>query len=144
MIFEYSKWIYKWCYCSHFYIRELVQVCQKGERSNILHTTSYIPQISTKYSKRWVDSNHTHNFWYLYAFISSLILHPHYSYSKFEEHIVLILNNTCDVVDFDSSWIDIYTKQKISMIHIRILQYSVEDFVCAVFVFFFLCKCSNN
>ena len=29
----------------------------------------YASDIGNEYSKRWVDSNHTHNFWYLYAFI---------------------------------------------------------------------------
>ena len=92
------------------------------------------------YSKRWVDSRHTYNFSYLYAFIFILILYSHYSYSKFEVLIPLILNNTHDV-DFQSSWIDIYMKHKINMILIRTLQYSVEGCVfalLAVFVINFL------
>ena len=89
----------------------------------------------------WVDSRHTHNFWYLYyALILIPLSFPYYSYSKIEELILLIFNNTHDVVDFDSPWIGIYTKYKISMIRIRILQYSVESCVFAllsVFSFFF-------
>ena len=39
---------------------------------------------------------------YVYAIILSLISSNFYSYSKFEAHIVFILNNTYDVNDYDS------------------------------------------
>ena len=42
--------------------------------------------------------------------------YSHYSYSKFEILIILIFNNTHDVVDFDSSLLNVYTKHKISII----------------------------
>ena len=87
------------------------------------------------------DSSHTHNFWYLYAFILILILYSHCSYSKFEVPIILILNNTHDVIDFDFLWLNIYKNHKISMILIKTPQYSVERCVLsllAVFGSFFL------
>ena len=51
---------------------------------------------SIQYSKRWRDSRHTYNFWYLYAFTFILISYSYYSYSQFEVLIILIfiLNNT--------------------------------------------------
>ena len=61
-------------------------------------------EISNKYSKRWIDSSHAYNFGYLYAPILILKLYPHYSFSK-KVLILLILNNTHDIVDFDSPWI---------------------------------------
>ena len=99
----------------------------------------YVSEISNEYSKRWVDSSHTHNFCYLYAYILILISYSHYSYSKFEVLIVLMLNNTHDIVDFDSPWLNVYKNHKIIMIRIRTLQYSVEGCVfalLAIFVFF--------
>ena len=60
-------------------------------------------EISNKYSIRWVDSSHTYNFWYFLAFI--LLLYSYYSYLQVEVFIVLIFNNTHDVVNFDSPWI---------------------------------------
>ena len=105
-----------------------------------------VSEISNEFSKRWVHSSHTHNFWWLYAFILILISYSYdyFSYSKLEVLIVLILNNMHDVVNW-------YTKHKICMIRVRTLQHLLE--VCvfalfAVFVFFillfFFCKCNNN
>ena len=85
----------------------------------------YGSEISNEYSKRWVESNHTHNFWYLYAFISWNL----YSYSKLEVVMIFILNNTYEVVDFDSPWLNIYTIHKISSIRVRTLKYSLNGFV---------------
>ena len=50
--------------------------------------------------------SYIYNFWYLYTFILILILYSHYSYSKFEVLIVLIPNNTRDLVNFDSLWLN--------------------------------------
>ena len=44
--------------------------------------------------------------------------------------ILIILNNTSDVVDFDSSQLNVYTKHKISMNRIRTLKYLLEGCVC--------------
>ena len=59
-------------------------------------------KISIEYSKRWVELNHTHNFWYFFTFILILISWNLYSYSKLEVLIVIfiliILNNTYDFV----------------------------------------------
>ena len=56
-----------------------------------------IQKIGIECSKRWVELNHTHNFWYFYTFILILI-----SYSKLEVLIIIfiliILNNTYDFV----------------------------------------------
>ena len=55
--------------------------------------------------------------------------YSYYSYSKIEveiNNILLILNTTHDVDDFDSLWINIYKNHKICMIRIWTLQYSVE------------------
>ena len=49
-------------------------------------------EISNEYSKRWIQSNVTHNFWYLYAFILKEV------YSSYS----FVLNNMYDVVNFDS------------------------------------------
>ena len=70
-------------------------------------------------------------FEYLYAFILILILYPHYLYSKFKVLIPLILNNTHDdqQLMINSPRNDMYTKHKLSMIHIWTLQYFVEDCV---------------
>ena len=51
------------------------------------------------YSKIFIESNYTHKFWYLYAFILILISDL-YSYSKFGVLIIFILNNTYDVWSF--------------------------------------------
>ena len=72
---------------------------------------------------------HSYLFWY----------YTHTTHSKFEVLIVLTFNNMHDVVDFNSPSNDIYKNQKIIMIRIRTLQYSVEGCVFAlpaVFVFF--------
>ena len=107
------------------------------------HSDYQIPLIHTRDQqwvlKRWVNSSHTHNFWYLYAFILILISYSHFTSSKFEVLIALILNNT-HVVDFDSPWLNIYENHKISVICVRTPQYSVGGCVfalLAVFVFFF-------
>ena len=59
-----------------------------------------------------------------------LTSYSHYSYSKFEILIVLILNNTDDVVDFKPPWIDIYKNHKVYMLRVRTLLYSVEGCAC--------------
>ena len=56
---------------------------------------------------------------------------------KYSSYSYLSICITLLLFAFDSSWIDIYTKHKISMIRIRMLQYLVESCVCAVFSFFF-------
>ena len=86
-------------------------------------------------------SDRIYNFCYLYVFILILISYSHYSYSYFEVLIVLILNNTHNVVDFDSPLLNIYKNHKISMIRLRTLQYSLEGYMFGVFYF---CKCNNN
>ena len=40
------------------------------------------------------------------------------------------------IVDFDSSWIDIYIKHIVNMIRVRTLQYSEEDCVLALLAIF--------
>ena len=97
-------------------------------------------EINNEYLIRWIESNHTHNFWYLYICILILILYSCYSYSKFEVTIILILNKTHDVVNFDSPWLNIYENHKISIILVRTVQYLLEGYVFAshvVFVFSF-------
>ena len=86
--------------------------------------SSFTPEVLNMYSEWW-DSSHIYNFWCIYAFI--LILH-----SNFEVLILHILNNTHDVVDFDSPRIDIYKNQKLWMIGIRTVQYSVKGCVFCV------------
>ena len=77
---------------------------------------------SNKYS-----SNHTHRIIrYLFAFILFLISWNLPSYSKFEVLIKFILNNTYDVVDLDSSQLNIYKNYKISMVRLRTLEYSIK------------------
>ena len=75
-----------------------------GIKSNIY---IYGPEISNRYS------NHTHNFSYLYTFRRVLILiswNLPYSYSKFEVFIIiLILNNTYDVIHCNSPELNTYT-----------------------------------
>ena len=39
-------------------------------------------EVSNEYSKRWIDSSPTHNFWYLYTFIIILTSYSYYSYSS--------------------------------------------------------------
>ena len=68
-----------------------------------------------------------HNFSLLYAFILILISYSYYSYSKFKVLIELIL-----------TWFRLSTNHKINMILKRILQYSQEGCVFAVFVSIFL------
>ena len=87
----------------------------------LFNTYRYSTEISNVYSKWWVDSIYTYNFWFLYSFILNLILYSHCSYSMFEVVIILILNSTHDVVD--SAWIDIYKNHKICVICILTLQY---------------------
>ena len=89
---------------------------------------NYASKISNKYSQRRVDSSHTH-FWF-----SNF---SYYSYSKFEVLIVFILNNTPDVLDFDSSLLNIYKNHKISMIRVRTLRYSPDDCVLVFFLSYF-------
>ena len=97
---------------------------------------------------------HTHNFWYLYAFILILIYWNLYSYSKFEVHFIFIfiLNNMYDAVDFDSLQLNIYTKRKITMNRLRALKYSLGGCMFALLTdlsyvffayvsYFFCCKC---
>ena len=138
-----------YCFQYFAYITYLIGlfICQKQTDNPtwlILPTNitgMYVPEISNKYLKRWADSSHTYNFWYLYALIHVLILYSHYSYSNFEVLIVLVLNNTHDVFEFDSPWIDIYKNHIICMNCIRALKYSREGCaftLLAVFVFFFL------
>ena len=58
-----------------------------------------------------------------------------------------MFNDTYDVIDFNSAWLNNYRNHKISMIRLWTLQYSLEGCVVAllaVFVFFLFCKCSNN
>ena len=106
---------------------------------SVMRMPKYVSEIINKYSKRWIDPSHIYNFLCLYAFILILITRDLYSYSKFKELIELILNNTHDVVDFDSPRIDIYRKHKIGVIRIRIWQYSVKVCVlrCLLLLFFF-------
>ena len=85
---------------------------------------NYASEISNEYSQRWLDSNHTH-FWFSNS--------SYYSYSKFEVLIVLILNNAPDVLDCDSSLLNIYKNHKINMSQVRTLRYSPDG---CVFVFF--------
>ena len=73
-----------------------------------------------------------------------LILYSHCLHSKFEVLILLILNNTYDVVNFDSSWIDIYRKHKMGMIRIRTLQYSIKDCVCLCLPFSFFVNAATT
>ena len=89
-------------------------------------------EISNEYSKRWVGSNHIHNFRYFYNIIFIKLIF------KDEYFIVLILKNTHDV-DFDSPLLNFYKNHKISMIRVRTLQYSVKS--C---VFFFAVNYDNN
>ena len=49
-----------------------------------------------------IKVNTFYNFKYFHAFILILISWNPYSYSKFEVLIIFILNNTHDIVDFDS------------------------------------------
>ena len=125
-----------------FYLKELTAVTRKMFSSLgqdifgvvLLGLTAwYKPEINNEYSKRCMDCSHTHNFWYLYAFTLILISYSYYSYSKFEILIVLILNNTHDVIDFNYLLLNICKNHKLSMIRIRTLQYSVEG---CLFVFF--------
>ena len=54
------------------------------------------------------------------------------SYSKFEVLTLLVLNNTYDVIDFDSPVRNIYKDHQISMIRIQTLTYSLKDNVFAL------------
>ena len=79
--------------------------------------------------------NHIHIFWYLYAFIFTLISWN--SYLKFEVLIIFILtifilSGIFDVVDFDSPWLNIYKNHTISMIRIPTLNYALEGSVFAL------------
>ena len=109
-------------------------------------TCTFAQEIINEYSKRLAESNHTHNFRYLYAFILILIPQSLYSYSKFEVYSSYsIQHNTYDVFDFDSPQLNIYTNHKKSM-NIKILTKWFRDcsaccslLICSLI--FFFCKC---
>ena len=92
-------------------------------------------EISNEYSERCVESNHTHNFWYLYAFILLLI-----SWNLYSTHIQSLKyssrNNTYDV------WLSTtqYANHKISMNSVRYI-YIIEgcSAYCSVFFVCVIC-----
>ena len=81
---------------------------------NIPHYTAHTTEILNEYSKSWIKSNHTHNFWYLYAFILILISwNLFYSYSEFEVLIIFILNTCMTLIStfHNSTYVHIHEAQ---------------------------------
>ena len=120
------------------------KILQRTFPSNAYKATVSVAEISNEYSKRWVNWILAPNFWYLYVFILILMSYSNYSYSKFEVLTVLILNNTHNVVDFDSVLLNIFKNHKRSIICVRTLQHLLEGCVLAlltVFLCFFVFFC---
>ena len=97
-------------------------------------------EIRNSCSKRRVDSSRTYNFWYLYAFIRNHI------YFNITLTLPIFKVWNTHVVDFESSWINIYAKHKVSMIRINtptILSRRLCVYVCCLCHFLFSTKTVN-